>query len=84
MGTSALIAWALREKRRERERYKPPITAITNRQHTPFSASLSSVLSSPLTCRRLVSGAVCLVHMSDLGDKWVVGVRIRQHGADRE
>ena len=46
--------------------------------------ALDCVLARPLPSRGLVSWAVRLVHMGDLGDKRVVGVGVCQHGADRE
>lgn len=45
---------------------------------------LDGVLSSPLAGRRLVPGAVGLVHVCDLRDQRVVGVRVCEHRADGE
>lgn len=48
----------------------------------PSYIHLDGVLAGPLAGGRLVSGAVCLVDVCDLGDERVVGVGVRQHGAD--
>lgn len=45
---------------------------------------LDGVLPSPLPRGSLVSGAVSLVDVRNLGHQWVVGVRVREHGADGE
>ena len=46
------------------------------------TSSLDSVLASPLHGGRVVLGAVLLVDVGDLGHQRVVGVGVRQHGAD--
>lgn len=49
--------------------------------HNPLRLplSLDSVLPSPLSSRRLIPRAISLVHMRDLRDQGIVGVRVRQH-----
>lgn len=49
-----------------------------------LSILLDSVLPRPLTSRSLVPRPVCLIDVCDLRDKWVVGVRIREHRAYRK
>lgn len=48
------------------------------------SKILDGVLARPLTCRRLVSRSVGLVHVCNLGHKRVVRVGVCQHRADRQ
>jgi len=45
---------------------------------------LDRIFTGPFTCCSLISTAVGLVDVGDFGDKWVVGVRIGEHGADGE
>lgn len=65
---------------------RPETSMIGQRSQTTARpvASLDGILPSPLTSRALISRAVRLVHMGDLGNKRVVGVRVSQHRADRE
>jgi len=50
--------------------------------NTTRKTELNSVFSSPLSSGSLISCTIGLVHMSDLGHKWIIGVRIGKHRAD--
>lgn len=43
---------------------------------------LNRILAGPLPGRRLVLGAIVLVDVSDLRNKRIVRVRVREHRAD--
>jgi len=45
---------------------------------------LDGVLAGPFPSGRLVPGPVGLVHVRNLRHKGIIGVRVRQHGADRK
>lgn len=45
---------------------------------------LTGILSGPLPSVSLVTAAVGLVGVCDLGNKRIVGVGVSQHGADRQ
>ena len=64
------------------EHASPHVGLVTRRR--PRVATLDGVLASPLPGRRLISGTIRLVHVGDLGYQRVVGVGVRQHGADGE
>jgi hypothetical protein len=49
-----------------------------------ISLHLDCIFTSPLSSRRLVSGAVGLVDVSDFRYERIVRVRVCKHGADRE
>lgn len=58
---------------------KPIITSENNEQKKVVAPSLNGVLAGPLSSRGLVSGAVGLVDVGNLGHEGVVGVRVGQH-----
>lgn len=67
---------------RDRGRQTP--SAIKPPQKETVWYCLDGVLAGPLPSSRLVPGPIGLVHVCDLGHKRIIGVRVRQHGADRE
>lgn len=47
-----------------------------------FRGSLGSELSGPFSCGGFVAGSIGLVHVSDLGNQWIIWVGVCEHRAD--
>lgn len=62
----------------------PTNTSTQHARSSPKASRLCGKLARPLTCRLLVTTAVGLVHLCNVGHQRVVGVRVRQQGADGE
>ena len=45
---------------------------------------VKNVLSRPFPCSRFISRTVRLVGVSNLWNQRIIGIRVRQHRADRE
>jgi hypothetical protein len=45
---------------------------------------LDRIFTGPFSSSCLVSGTVGLVDVCDLRNQWVIGIRVGQHGADRQ
>lgn len=88
-----MIKFTLRERKEKStlvsEKFHLIIGPITNQistryQYQSLEEILTGILAGPLPSVSLVTAAVGLVGVCNLGNERIVGVRVSQHGADRQ